>query len=88
MPQLETVHTPCLHCKAEFTKQRTHYCREYLRYQRDNFAQRSEINALEAQLQHAMKKLLDIERRYDNLMHQSQQKPLFQQDCRQSCTPL
>ena len=65
MPQLETVHTPCLRCKAEFTAQRTHYCREYLRYQRENFAQRGEINALEAQLKHALQKLLNAERRYE-----------------------
>ena len=72
MPQLETVYTPCLHCKAEFAAQRTHYCREYLRYQRENFAQRTEINALEYQLKHALQKLLNAERRYDTLKHQSQ----------------
>ena len=72
MPQLESVHTPCLHCKAEFAAQRTHYCREYLRYQRENFAQRTEINALETQLKHALQKLLNAERRYDSIKHQSQ----------------
>ena len=72
MPQLETVHTPCLRCKLSFAAQRTHYCREYLRYQRENFAQRTEINALEAQLKHALQKLLNAERRYDNIKHQSQ----------------
>lgn len=72
MPQLESVHTPCLECSSAFTAQRTHYCREYLRYQRENFAQRSEITALEAQLEHALQKLLNAERRYDSIKHQSQ----------------
>ena len=76
MPQLESIHTPCLHCKDEFIKQRTNYCREYLRYQRENFAQRAEITALEAQLKHALQKLLNAERRYDQIKHQ-----------RSTCTP-
>ena len=77
MPQLEMIPNICPKCSAEFTAQRTHYCRELLRYQRENYAQRGEINALEAQLKHALQKLLNAERRYDNLKHQSQpQKPV------------
>ena len=72
MPQLEMIPNICPKCSAEFTAQRAHYCRELLRYQRENFAQRGEINALEAQLKHALQKLLNAERRYDNLKHQSQ----------------
>jgi len=72
MPQIETVPTICRKCGPEFAAQRTHYCREYLRYQRENFAQRGEINALEAQLKHALQKLLNAERRCDQIKHQSQ----------------
>ena len=62
MPQLETVPNPCPKCRAEFEAQRTSYCREFLRYQRENYAQRTEINALEVQLKHALEKLLKAER--------------------------
>lgn len=72
MPQLELIPNVCPKCSAEFTAQRTYYNRQYLRYQRENFAQRTEINVLEAQLKHALQKLLNAERRYDNLKHQSQ----------------
>ena len=87
MPQLETVHTPCLHCKAEFAAQRTHYCREYLRYQRENFAQRGEISALEAQLKHALQKLLNADRRYDELAHQWEKVIAAQRIRATKCTP-
>ena len=62
MPQLITISNPCPKCRAEFEAQRTEYCREFLRYQRENFAQRTEINALEVQLKHALEKLLKAER--------------------------
>ncbi len=87
MPQLETVHTPCLQCKDEFTKQRTHYCREHLRYQRENFAQRSEINALEFQLKHALQKLLNADRRYDEIKHSLQKLIDAERIKASKCTP-
>ena len=62
MPQLITISNPCPKCRAEFEAQRTEYCREFLRYQRENFSHRTEINALEAQLKHALEKLLKGER--------------------------
>ena len=62
MPQIETVPKICPKCGPEFAAQRTYYCREYLRYQRENFAQRTEINTLEVQLKHALEKLLRAER--------------------------
>jgi hypothetical protein len=62
MPQLITISNPCPKCRAEFEAQRTEYCREFLRYQRENFAQHTEINALEVQLKHALEKLLKAER--------------------------
>ena len=62
MPQLITISNPCPKCRAEFEAQRTEYCREFLRYQRENFSHRTEINALEAQLKHALEKLLKAER--------------------------
>ena len=70
MPQLEMIPNICPKCSAEFTAQRAHYCRELLRYQRENYAQRGEINALEAQLKDALKKLLKADRQYDELAHQ------------------
>jgi hypothetical protein len=70
----------CPRCIAEFTAQRTQYNRKYLRYQRENFAQRTEISALQAELKHALQKLLDAERNaalnYNNPKQQ-----------RQPCTP-
>ena len=87
MPQLETVPNPCPKCSAEFEAQRTSYCREFLRYQRENYTLRAEFNedrkkrdqeilrhqtqvnalwtsnkALEAELKHALEKLLKAER--------------------------
>ena len=62
MPQLETVPNPCPKCRVDFEAQRVRYCRELLRYQRDNYAQRTEINASEVQLKHALEKLLKAER--------------------------
>ena len=62
MPQTTTTHNPCPECRPVFEGQRSHYCREFLRYQRENFAQRTEINALEVQLKHALEKLLKAER--------------------------
>jgi predicted metal-binding protein len=64
---------PCAKCLPEFENlrsqsnnkyeaQRVRYCREFLRYQRENFSQRTEINALEVQLKHALEKLLRAER--------------------------
>ena len=73
MPQLETVPNPCPKCSAEFEAQRTSYCREFLRYQRENFAQRTEINALEVQLKHALEKLLRAERELIQSWKTSQQ---------------
>ena len=87
MPQLITISNPCPKCRAEFEAQRTDYCREFLRYQRENYALRAEFNedrkkrdqeilrhqtqvnalwtsnkALEAELKHALEKLLRAER--------------------------
>ena len=73
MPQLETIPNHCPKCSAEFEAQRTSYCREFLRYQRENFAQRTEINALEVQLKHALEKLLKAERELIQAWKTSQQ---------------
>ena len=73
MSQLDMFPKPCVKCLPEFENlrlqsnnkyeaQRVRYCREFLRYQRENFAQRTEINALEVQLKHALEKLLRAER--------------------------
>lgn len=73
MSQLDMFPKPCAKCLPEFENlrlqfnnkfeaQRTSYCREFLRYQRENYAQRTEINALEVQLKHALEKLLKAER--------------------------
>ena len=73
MSQLDMFPKPCDKCLPEFENlrlqsnnkyeaQRVRYCREFLRYQRENFAQRTEINALEVQLKHALEKLLKAER--------------------------
>ena len=78
MPQLITISNPCPKCRAEFEAQRTEYCREFLRYQRENFAQRTEINALEVQLKHALEKLLRAERELIQAWKTSQQaEPVF-----------
>lgn len=61
MPQLETVHNPCPKCFEAFAKQRTHYCQELIKYQRDFFAQQHEIKSLQAQLTHALEKLHQAE---------------------------
>jgi len=57
MPQLETVFNPCPKCSDAFAKQRTHFCKEIVRHQRDYFAQQHEIKSLQAQLAHALEKL-------------------------------
>lgn len=57
MPQLETVVNPCPKCFDAFAKQRTHFCKELVRHQRDYFAQQHEIKSLQAQLKHALEKL-------------------------------
>jgi hypothetical protein len=61
MPQLETVFNPCPKCSAAFTNQRTHFCKEIIRYQRDYFAQQHEIKSLQAQLAHALEKLHQVQ---------------------------
>ena len=68
MPQLITISNPCPKCRAEFEAQRTEYCREFLRYQRENFAQRTEItdlrneiNEIQVQLTRAVGLLLRAE---------------------------
>ena len=73
MPQTTTTHNPCPECRPVFEGQRSHYCREFLRYQRENFAQRTEINALEVQLKHALEKLLRAERELIQAWKTSQQ---------------
>ena len=73
MPQTTTTHNPCPECRPVFEGQRSHYCREFLRYQRENFSQRTEINALEAQLKHALEKLLKAERELIQAWKTSQQ---------------
>ncbi len=87
MPQLEMIPNICPKCSAEFTAQRTHYCREHLRYQRENFAQRSEINALEFQLKHALQKLLNADRRYDEIKHSLQKLIDAERIKASKCTP-
>jgi len=87
MPQIETVPKICPKCGPEFTAQRTHYCREYLRYQRENFAQRTEINALESQLKHALQKLLNADRRYDEIKHSLQKLIDAERIKASKCTP-
>jgi len=72
MPQLELIPNVCPKCSAEFAAQRTYYNRQYLRYQRENFAQRSEIKALMFQLQSAMQTVFDADSRYAELQHQWQ----------------
>jgi hypothetical protein len=62
MPQITSTHNPCPECRPVFEGQRSHYCRELLRYQRENFSQRTEINSLEVQLKRALEKLLKAER--------------------------
>jgi len=57
MPQLETVINPCPNCEDAFLKQRTHFCKEIMRYQRDFFAQQHEIKSLQAELKNALEKL-------------------------------
>jgi glycerol-3-phosphate cytidylyltransferase-like family protein len=57
MPQLETVFNPCPKCSAAFTNQRTHFCKEIIRYQRDYFAQQHEIKSLQAELKNALQRL-------------------------------
>jgi hypothetical protein len=76
MPQTTTTHNPCPECRPVFEGQRSHYCREFLRYQRENFAQRTEINALEVQLKHSLEKLLKAERECIQAWKTSQRKPL------------
>lgn len=61
MPQLQTVVNPCAECFDAFSTQRTHYCKELMRYQRDYFAQQHEIKSLQAQLKHALEKLQQSE---------------------------
>ena len=73
MPQTTTTHNPCPECRPVFEGQRSHYCREFLRYQRENFSQRTEINALEVQLKHALEKLLKAERECIQAWKTSQQ---------------
>ena len=99
MPQIETVPKICPKCGPEFAAQRTHYCREYLRYQRENFAQRGEISALEFQLKNALQKLLNADRRYDEIKHSLQRlidaerckaaiEPTWAERAKAACTPL
>lgn len=57
MPQLETVPNPCPKCSDAFAKQRTHFCKELVRHQRDYFAQQHEIKSLQAELRNALEKL-------------------------------
>jgi hypothetical protein len=57
MPQLETVVNPCPECFDAFAKQRTHFCKEIVRHQRDYFAQQHEIKSLQAELKHALEAL-------------------------------
>ena len=84
MSQLDMFPKPCVKCLPEFENlrlqsnnkyeaQRVRYCREFLRYQRENFAQRTEINALEVQLKHALEKLLKAERELIQAWKTSQQ---------------
>ena len=87
MPQIETVPKICPKCGPEFAAQRTYYCREYLRYQRENFAQRTEINALESQLKHALQKLLNADRRYDEIKHSLQKLIDAERVKASKCTP-
>jgi len=86
MPQTETVYTPCLRCKDEFDKERTRHCRDVLRYQRENFAQRGDIKALELQLQTALEIVFDADRRYAEMQH-SLQKIIDANRRMCTCTP-
>jgi hypothetical protein len=111
MPQLITISNPCPKCRAEFEAQRTEYCREFLRYQRENFAQRAEFNedrkkrekeilrhltqvnalwtsnkSLEAELKHALEKLLKAERECIQAWKISQRKPLTDESIWQIAT--
>lgn len=76
MPHLETVSNSCSECKAVYEAQRTEYGQDFLRYRRENFAKRREINALEVQLKHALEKLLKAERELIQSWKTSQHKPL------------